>query len=408
MSPAYLYASVTSRRERPLGFENSFFIARLATAAVKLRNGLILLMLGGLCASQTLAQTDLAKRDDTGPASPSVVGSTNKPQTSATEQRAATYLRSPLSFELNQGQADPKVRFLSRGSGYSLFLTDSAAVLTLRKATKNAERRAKSPVFLRKGKAGRDADSPTETDVVSMELAGAKTTHDISGDDRLSGTTNYFIGNDPSQWRTKVPSYARVRYAGVYPGVDLVYYGNQRRLEYDFTVAAHADPRQVRLHFNGAQNLKLDASGNLRVIAGNGEVAFQKPVVYQDADGTRIPVEGRYALLAHHTVGFKVGRYDRSKPLVIDPTLTYSTYLGGSGGDGGTAIAVDSAGALYNAGFTGDTDFPVSTGAFQTSNPSTSEVAFVMKMEASGGAPVYATYLGGSNDNDATGIGVDS
>ncbi len=209
------------------------------------------------------------------------------------------------------------------------------------------------------------------------------------------------------------PTFAKVHYTGVYPGIDLIYYGNQRRLEYDFVVAPQANPRQVELHFSGAQKLSLDARGNLHILGNNGEVAFEKPVIYQDEKGQRVPVKGRYVLFANHTIGFKVGKYDHSKALVIDPTLSYSTYLGGSTDDAGTAIAVDANGNIYVVGFTEDADFPVTTGAFQTTNTADNLVGYVAKLNAAGSALVYATYLGGTattshvSDTDAFGIAVD-
>ena len=268
---------------------------------------------------------------------------------------APNFGKLPLSFTANQGQADKSVNFLAKGQGYGLYLTANEAVLALSKPAPLASRRNMQEIahlrmlrpFLSPAQRRRLAKLSAGllgTDTLRMELKGANAQAQVSGSDELPGTTNYFLGNDPTRWRTRVPTFAKVHYTGVYPGIDLIYYGNQRRLEYDFVVAPHANPGQVELHFSGAQQLKLDRDGNLLVIGDNGEVAFEKPVVYQDEKGQRVPVKGRYALLANHTVGFKVGKYDRSKALVIDPTLSYATYLGGSTEDAGTAIAVDAAG----------------------------------------------------------------
>ncbi len=338
---------------------------------------------------------------------------------------APNFAKLPLSFTANQGQADKSVNFLAKGQGYGLYLTANEAVLALSKPAPLTSRRNMREIahlrmlrpFLSPAQRRRLAKltaGSLGTDTLRMELKGANAQAQVSGSDELPGTTNYFIGNDPTRWRTRVPTFARVHYTGVYPGVDLIYYGNQRRLEYDFVVAPHVNPNQVKLHFSGAQKLKLDHDGNLLVIGDNGEVAFEKPVVYQDEQGQRVPVKGRYALLANHTVGFKVGKYDRSKALVIDPTLSYATYLGGSTEDAGTAIAVDAAGSIYVIGFTVDTDFPVTPGAFQTTNAMDNEVAFVAKLNAAGSALVYSTYLGGTGStthvegNDAFGIAVDT
>ena len=329
----------------------------------------------------------------------------------------------PLSFTANQGQTDKSVNFLAKGQGYGLYLTANEAVLALSKPQTDRKRmqeiahlRMLRP-FLSSAQRRRLAKLTAGSrgiDTLRMQLKGANRQAQVSGSDELPGTTNYFIGNDPTRWHTRVPTFARVHYIGVYQGIDLIYYGNQRKLEYDFVVAPHANPRQVELHFSGAQQLKLDHNGNLLVIGDNGQVAFEKPVVYQDEKGQRVPVQGGYALLANHTVGFKVGKYDRSKALVIDPTLSYATYLGGSIDDAGTAIAADANGNIYVIGFTVDTDFPVTAGAFQTTNAMDNEVAFVTKLNAAGSALVYSTYLGGAaNDthfegNDAFGIALDT
>jgi sugar lactone lactonase YvrE len=338
---------------------------------------------------------------------------------------APNFGKLPLSFTANQGQSDRSVNFVAKGQGYGLYLTANEAILALSKPEPRAGRANMQKIarwrmlwpFLnaaqRRRLAKMSAGLPG-TDTLRMELKGANRQAQVSGSDELPGTTNYFIGDDPTRWRTRVPSFAKVHYTGVYPGIDLIYYGNQRRLEYDFVVAPHANPGQVELHFSGAQQLKLDHDGNLLVFGDNGEVAFEKPVVYQDEKGQRVPIKGRYALLANHTVGFKVGKYDRSKALVIDPTLSYATYLGGSTEDAGTAIAVDATGNIYIIGFTADADFPVTAGSFQTTNTVDNLVAFVAKLNAAGSALVYSTYLGGTasntrvSGNDAFGIAVDT
>jgi hypothetical protein len=338
------------------------------------------------------------------------------PRPIADRSLAANYSRLPLSFEANQGQSDPQVRFLSRGAGYSLFLTDKAAVLALAKP--NTLRR-QSAVMAKGVQPARSSSEPItpETSVVRMELAGALEGLRVDGAEPLPGKTNYFIGKDPAKWRSNVPTYAKVKYSGVYPGVDLVYYGNQRQLEYDFVVAPGADARPVRLHFAGASRLKLNSDGDLTVAARHGQIAFHKPVVYQERDGRQETIEGQFILLARNTVAFRLGNYDHSRELVIDPVLAYSTYLGGSGvtyndggdgsprGDGIGIITVDSAGNAYVAGNANSTNFPVTRGAFQQTNPITqpgvytSFESFVTKMNASGTALIYSTYFGGlTND----------
>jgi sugar lactone lactonase YvrE len=320
--------------------------------------------------------------------------------THSTAALAAQYGKLPLSFEANQGQTDPRVRFLSRGNGYSLFLTDREAVLALRKPDKNAPAANTSA-----GRSRSDAQS-FRTDVVRMQLAGASPDLHVAGADKLTGVANYFIGNDPQKWRSSVPTYGRVEYSHVYPGIDLAYHGNQQQLEYDFIVAPHADPRAIRLHFAGAQKLQLTSGGDLEVIAKNGEIAFHKPVVYQEVNGTHLPVNARFTLLAADAAGFSIGKYDQSKPLVIDPTLSYSTYIGGSnGGSYGTAVAVDSSGDAYITGVVYAADFPATAGAYQTVSKGSATIfdAFVAKLNSTGTALAYATYLGGSGNVSVAG-----
>ena len=231
-----------------------------------------------------------------------------------------------------------------------------------------------------------------KTDVVRMALAGASHGLQVSGAEQLLGRANYFIGNDPAKWHSGVPTYGKVRYSGVYPGVDLVYYGNQQQLEYDFVVAPGASPKPVRLRFAGAEKLQLNADGDLKVVARNGEIAFHKPVVYQIKEGRRQPVQGRFTVLAKNTVGFALGGYDQSRELVIDPTLAYSTYLGGTGqsygpfgaGDKAHGIAVDASGHAYVAGLTYSIDFPVTSGAFQKVNKGAKRLCYQAKLRGLG------------------------
>jgi beta-lactam-binding protein with PASTA domain len=312
-------------------------------------------------------------------------------------QVAQHYGRIPLSFEANQGKADKTVKFLSNGSGYSLFLTDSSAVLAL---TKPEVSGAKPRQTAGRGVNLASARLAEKTDVVRMDLAGANRATHVAGMDQLPGTANYFIGNDPAQWHSGVPTFAKVKYASVYPGIDLVYYGNQRQLEYDFVVAPGASAKPIRLEFAGAKKLDLTADGDLTVSAANGEIAFHKPVVYQVKDGLRQPVEGQFAMLAKNTIGFALGRYDHSKQLVIDPVLSYSTYLGGGLADAAYGIVADSSGNAYVVGTTFSTNFPETTGAVQPANsePANFQCVFVSKLDPTGSTLLYSTYLGGSGN----------
>jgi hypothetical protein len=326
----------------------------------------------------------------------------------ATARATASYASLPLSFEVNRGQADASIQFLSRGKGYVLLLTRSAALLSLKAPKPSADQLAHLAGTATQAAA---QEASTESSVVRMELVGADPQTQVSGAAPLPGKVNYFIGSDPAKWRSGVPTYAKVHYAGVYPGIDLVYYGNHGQLEYDFVLAPHADPGRIRLRFGGAKHVAVDANGDLNVAASTGQVSFHTPVVYQQRDGRRQPVAGSFALLAGNSVGFRLGSYDHSQPLVIDPTLVYSTYLGGSGftGDNAAGIAIDKDGNAYIAGSTNSTDFPVVTGSYDTTDPATSEhVVFITKLNAAGTAEVYSTYLGGTWGDWAEAIALDS
>jgi hypothetical protein len=239
-----------------------------------------------------------------------------------------------------------------------------------------------------------------------MRLDGANSSARVVGADELEGKVNYLVGNDPARWRTDVPTYARVRYASVYPGVDLVYYGNQRQLEYDFVVAPGADPRAVSLEFEGADGVTVDEAGDLLLALGGGVVRQPKPFIYQEVAGGRRAVEGGYEVGADGRVRFSLGEYDRGAPLVIDPTIVYSTYLGGSGGELSQAIALDSAGSAYLTGRTASNDFPTANAA-QPATAGSPDV-FVTKINAAGTALVYSTYIGGGNGELGWDIAVDS
>jgi Bacterial lectin/Beta-propeller repeat len=298
----------------------------------------------------------------------------------------------PLSFEANQGQNDPQVKFSSHGNGYSLYLTDTAAVIALSKGepTRKGIERKEIP-----GKPALASETKRTTDIVRMELIGANVGIRVEGVDRLPGTANYFVGNSPSKWHSNLPTYGKVKYAGVYPGVDLVYYGNQHLLEYDFVVSPHADPNDIRLHFAGARKLRLNFDGDLTISAKNGEVAFHKPIIYQVDNGQRRAVSGRFIIMPRGLVRFALGSYDPTLELVVDPVLAYSTYLSGAAV---TSIAVDAFGSAYVTGFTTG-DLPVTSGSFQRFDHSPqSYTAFVTKLNPAGTALVYSTYLGGSGN----------
>ncbi len=306
------------------------------------------------------------------------------------------YARLPLGFEANQGQSDARVKFLARGSGYGLFLTEEEAVLVLQSAGKDSS-------------------------VVRMHLAGADPTARVDGTDQLPGKSNYFIGNNPAKWHRNVPQFARVRYQRVYPGINLEYYGNQGRLEYDFEVAPGADPQQIALRFEGPRKLALDAAGNLVLATGGGEVRYEAPQVYQKFGEEQRPVAGSFVQRADGTVGFELGSYDHSRTLVIDPVLSYSTYLGGSGAESCSAItgAAFTPGCpaitvaldlnVYIAGATTSTvNFPNPSGVASSNTVSGPADVFVTKLINSGTTQAFTTYLGGSGTDTPAGIGVDA
>jgi hypothetical protein len=302
---------------------------------------------------------------------------------------------------VNQGQTDAQVQFLAHVPGYTLFLAENEAVMTLTAGSHSTAVHGKGH-----HPAQQNGPNPTATDVgvIRMELAGANPRSQVQGLDELPGKVNYFLGNNPSQWRTDVPTFARVEYQAVYPGIDLVYYGSQQQLEYDFNVAGGADPGAIRLNFNGADTVRLDAGGNLVLTTGDGPVLQHKPVLYQDIAGHRQVVSGGYVVQGRQ-VGFWVGAHDLSRPLVIDPVLSYSTYLGGSGTDEGNGIAVDASGNAYVTGSTTSVNFPTKN-AFQSNNGGLGN-AFVTKLNASGSALIYSTYLGGNMMDDGNAIAVD-
>ncbi|HEV2349102.1 MAG TPA: SBBP repeat-containing protein [Terriglobia bacterium] len=253
-----------------------------------------------------------------------------------------------------------------------------------------------------------DKGPRTTESVLRMKLVGANAEASVTGADELPGKSNYFVGNDPKKWRTNVPNYAKVRYRDVYPGVDLVYYGNQGQLEHDFVVSPGSDPKVIRLAISGARKFDLDQNGDLKLGVPGGDVTLKRPHVYQDVEGVRREIRASYVLMNRREFGFRLGGYDSKQPLVIDPVLIYSTYLGGSGLDVGNAIAVDSFGNVYVAGSTESANFPTTAGAFQTTYGGGVQSAFVSKLNPAGSALVYSTYLGGSNQDVIASIAVDS
>lgn len=301
---------------------------------------------------------------------------------------AATMMGVPLHFEANHGQVDGQVKFLARGNGYTLFLAPTETVMILSGRDGSNVMRGASPGY--------------QQSIVRMKLEGANSSPAIEGMEPLPGIVNYFIGNDPAKWHRDVPTYAKVHYREAYPGIDLAYYGNQGKVEYDFIVAPGADPNQIKLAFDGASGIKVAASGDLLLTTALGEVHLQKPLVYQlEPNGHKTLVAGQYVVGAdrqefseRRKVQIQLAAYDRRKPLVIDPVLLFSTHLGGNGADGGKGIGVDASGNMYVTGVTASVDFPT-LNPFQASYGGGNLDVFVTKLNATG-ALVYSTYLGGS------------
>ncbi len=296
----------------------------------------------------------------------------------------------PLIFEPNQGQADSRVEYLARGAGYGLFLEPTEATLSFQAA----------PTSHRKGQ------SP-QMQVVRMKLAGANAAAVAVGADPLPGKTNYILGNDPQKWHSGIPQFAAVRYQNIYPGIDIVFYGKQGHLEYDFRVAAGADPKKAELQFEGANRLEL-RDGDLILTGDRGAwwMRLQAPQIYQRDGERRFPVSGRFVLRSGKHVGFEIGAYDRSRELVIDPILDFSTYFGGSGSVSSPSVAVDGDGDIYVVGSTtpNSTGFP---GQSSSTQIGPGNDIFVTKIDPSQPpAVVYLTFLGGTGTDTSVGIGV--
>ena len=297
----------------------------------------------------------------------------------------------PLYFEANAGQLPSPAQFVVRGPDYQFLISPAEAQIVLQKI-------AAGPVTVR------------------MQFAGANPRAQIGGDAEQPGKINYLTGNDPAGWHTGVATFARVRVGELYPGINLVYYGNQRQLEYDFTIAPGANPDAIAIHFDGADRVSVNARGELVLSLASGEIRQPRPVIYQTPGGARKEIEGGYRMVDAHTVAFTVGKYDRRQPLVIDPILSYSTYFGGTAGDTAWAVAVDTNGFVYLAGQTLSQRFYTNglafstTGAFQTNfaGGKLSGDAFVAKLDNSATTLYYLTYLGGNADDGAVSLAVNA
>ena len=309
---------------------------------------------------------------------------------------AARYGQLPLSFVPNVGQSDAVVRYQAHAMGGMLFFEDAAVVLSLPTTDQ-----------------GRQTEDQTRS-VVHLCFDGVDDAHRVVNAERLPGIVNYFIGNEPSRWLTDLPTYAGIVYEQLYPGIDLRYDGAESTLKGTYTLAPHADPSRIRWHYEGATSVRVDEkTGDLLLALDNVSTLIEKaPSAWQTSDGVRVSVTVQYVVMEDNSIGFALGNYDTNKPLTIDPQLIYSTYLGGSSFDGAKSVAVDSAGNAYITGVTRSTNFPTQNPIYDALNGD--DDAFIVKINATGTALVYATYLGGSNREDefgperAGGIAVDS
>jgi Beta-propeller repeat len=342
-----------------------------------------------------------------------ILGAKSSPQHGAVQTRKASGIpaaaqrhaahalgKLPLAFEPNVGQTDPAVQFLAHGSGSAVFLTSTGATLSF--GTPDPSRGQRNHL-------GPDPSSaPAGVVALSLTFVGADQAVHAVGIDRLPGVSNYFLGNDPSVWRTRVPQYAKVTYRNLYPGIDLSFYGNEEgQLEYDLSLRPGEDPSIIRLAFRGSDSMTLDRQGDLVLRLGGREVIQPRPKIYQEAWGSTHLVPGRYVLQGSH-VGFAVGRFDRGRPLIIDPEVEYSTFLGGSGDElGDVQPAVDGKGHLYICGNTDSTDFPVTPGVIQPTEAGDFD-AFVSEVNSDGSGLVYSTFLGGSSADLGIACALDS
>jgi hypothetical protein len=397
---------------------------------------------------------------------------------------AEDYGKLPLTFEASRGPWSGEVKFAARGNGYTVFLSPTEMVLALQSGQSAVDSRRLFPQSGISGPLPRtnvsgprrmetrnweiekrqskienpksEIANPLPPVILRMKLAGANPAAKVTGLDKLPGKSNYFIGNDPKQWRANVPNYARVKYEQILPGIDLVFYGNQRQLEFDFVIAPGVDPGAIRLAIetgnrkfekrkskleNPKTKICIDADGDLVISIDGSELRFHKPVVYQPEESRQLSVvssqlqdetgaanpksqiqnrkfmDAHYVLVANNEVRFKVSGYDKTRPLVIDPVMTYSTYLGGTGLDYANGIAVDAAGNAYVVGYTNSTDFPLSNPAQAAPGGGTCGSGldiypcfdvFVAKLNAAGTALVYSTYIGGSGEDYGMGIALDA
>ena len=315
-------------------------------------------------------------------------------------QISESFGRLPLIFEAADGEGS---RFFCRGLGSDLWLSPIEAVLTIEPSRQGHRKLNAIEV-----PTSRAMEAAPEGALLRIKWVGASPKAKAVPAEELPTKANYFIGNDPAQWRTQVPTFGKVRYQLLYPGIDLVYYGNQRQLEYDFVVAPGASPEAIAWRYEGAEKIQVEAGGDLIVHTAGGKVRQHRPLAYQSVNGERKQVSAAYVFRESggRTVGFEIGDYDRTRPLIIDPVLVYSAFLGGSGLDKAWDIAVDTNGCVYLTGETASSNFPTNNALYSRNSGGLRDV-FVAKLGAEGTNLVYSTYLGGNGDDAGFGIALD-
>jgi len=332
-----------------------------------------------------------------------------KSQSSAQAQKGVqiqlSSTKSPLVFEPNRGQAASEFQWIGRGAGFRLGITSDGATIEFRDRAGAAPSK---PLFPNASQVAKSSTrQKTQSTLVKLHLSGSSGWKP-AGVSPTGGISNYFIGNTPAGWHTDIPQYAQVKATSVYNGVDLVFHGNESALEYDFVVAPGANPKQIQLQFEGAASLQVDkASGDLVVATSSGaELRHAQPKIYQEAGGKKTSVKGGFQVLKGDTAGFTLEKYDPKRPLVIDPTISFVTFLGGSDTDEANAVAVDGLGNTYVTGQTYSGKFNVVGGVVQSGKSGDSD-AFVTKL-GTGGNIVFSTFLGGGDDEAGNGIAVDA
>lgn len=322
-----------------------------------------------------------------------------EPDKATKSQINENYGKLPLRFERNIGQTEQNIDFISHNNNYTLFLSPT-------KATFSFEKEKNINNFVHKLKVKEQNANVEATNSLTMELIGANTSAKAIEIEKLSTTSNYFLNNDKKHWQANVENFAKVQYQNIYPGIDIVYYGNQRQFEYDLIVTPYTSPDIINLQFAEAEKLIINNDGDLVITINNQEIYKKKPYVYQEINGNKELIASNYVINKNNEVSFELGSYDISQPLIIDPMIGYSTYLGGTGSDFSNAIAIDNAGNAYIVGYTESLNFP-------TNNPQQKSISgkndlFIAKLNSTGNSLAFSTYIGGSDEDFGNAIAIDS